>query len=139
MKKKLIILIFIICIILIGLVIIFKNKGNTSNVRIISKKSQIYSKDDIDSAIAVTQKYFKENFEGCSLLEIGYIGDQKNNTYLDKASDYNKEQVIVLTSNFYVSPSGGDGSLNQDFQYKNWIWILVRNKNENWEHVDHGY
>ena len=60
MKKKLIILIFIICIILIGLAIIFKNKGNTSNVRIISKKSQIYSKDDIDSAIAVTQKYFKE-------------------------------------------------------------------------------
>lgn len=139
MKKKLIILIFIICIILIGLAIIFKNKGNTSNVRIISKKSQIYSKDDIDSAIAVTQKYFKENFEGCSLLEIGYIGDQKNNTYLDKASYYNKEQVIVLTSNFYVSPSGGDCSLNQDFQYKNWIWILVRNKNENWEHVDHGY
>ena len=104
MKKKLIILIFIICIILIGLAIIFKNKGNTSNVRIISKKSQIYSKDDIDSAIAVTQKYFKENFEGCSLLEIGYIGDQKNNTYLDKASYYNKEQVIVLSSNFYVSP-----------------------------------
>ena len=139
MKKKLIILIFIICIILIGLAIIFKNKGNTSNVRIISKKSQIYSKDDIDSAIAVTKKYFKENFYKCSLLKIGYIGDERNNEYLDKASYYNKEQVIVLISNFYVSPSGGDGSLNQDFQYENWMWILVRNKNKNWEHVDHGY
>ena len=44
MKKKLIILIFIICIILIGLVIIFKNKGNTSNVRIISKNHKYIQK-----------------------------------------------------------------------------------------------
>lgn len=122
----------IIIILLVGIAAIF-------NMTIISKKSEIYSNNDIDSAINVIQKYFKENFDGCSLLKIAYIGDAKNNSYLDWASRYNKEQVIVLISDFYVSPSGGDGSLNQNFQYKNWVWILVRNKNENWEHVDHGY
>ncbi len=60
-----------------GIVIFNSQKGNISNVNIVLGESEIYSKDDIDKAINVTLKYFKENSNGCSLLEIKYIGDKK--------------------------------------------------------------
>lgn len=139
MKKILIGVIILIVILLVGFTVIFNKKGDISNVNIISKKSDIYSTNDIDSAIDVTLKYFKEHFTGCSMLEIEYIGDEKNNDYIDWATGNNKEEVIVLISSFNVDSSGGDGSLNPNSKYKGWNWILVRNKNGNWEHVDHGY
>ena len=40
---------------------------------------------------------------------------------------------------FDVDSSGGDGSLNPDSTYDNWMWILVRNKDGEWKHVDHGF
>lgn len=139
MKKILIGVIILIVILLVGFTVIFNKKGDISKVNIISKKSDIYSTNDIDSAIDVTLKYFKEHFTGCSMLEIEYIGDEINNNYIDWAKRNNKEEVIVLISSFNVDSSGGDGSLNPNSKYKGWNWILVRNKNGNWEHVDHGY
>ena len=47
--------------------------------------------------------------------------------------------VIVLVSDFYVAPDGGNGSLNQDSTYTDWKWILVRNKGGEWKHLTHGY
>ena len=139
MNKKIIIVTFILVMLLIvGIVIFNSQKGNILNVNIILKESEIYSKDDIDNAIDVTLKYFKENFKGCSLLEIEYIGDEKNNAYFDWATRNNKEEVIVLISNFETNSYCSD-TLNSNSEYKGWNWILVRNKNENWKHVDHGY
>ncbi len=51
----------------------------------------------------------------------------------------NGDEAIVLTSTFDVDGSGGDGSLNPNSTYKDWIWLLVRNKQGEWKHVDHGY
>ena len=83
--------------------------------------------------------YFKENFDGCKLRELQYIGDEKNNDYLDFATRNGAEEVLVFTSTFDVDESGGDGSLNPNDTYKNWKWILVRRSGGEWEHVDHGY
>ena len=58
--------------------------------------------------------------------------------YQSKHSENHKE-FIVLISDFYVYPKGGDGCLNTDYIYKNWNWILERTPNGNWEHKDHGY
>lgn len=46
---------------------------------------------------------------------------------------------MVLLSSFDVDSSGGDGSLNPNSTYDNWMWILVRTKDGQWKHVDHGY
>lgn len=139
MDRELIIVICILVIlIIVGIVVLNSQKGNISNVNIILKESEIYSKDDIDDAIDVTLKYFKENFKGCSLLEITYVGDEKNNDYFDWANRNNKEEVIVLISNFETNSFCSD-TLNPNSEYKGWNWILVRNKNENWKHIDHGY
>ena len=68
-----------------------------------------------------------------------YIGDEKNNDYLDFATRNGADEVLVFTSTFDVDESGGDGSLNPNDTYRNWKWILVRTNGGEWEHVDHGY
>ena len=104
------------------------------------KKSlqNIYSYDDITSAINTVIEYFNENFKGCTLKEIYYAGDNEN-YFKEILQQYGGDEAIVLTSTFDVDGSGGDGSLNPNSTYKDWIWLLVRNKQGEWKHVDHGY
>ena len=113
--------------------------GDVSNVEIIPMESEIYSNEEINSAINVILERFKENYNGCSLLEIEYIGDEKNDEYIDWAERNNKSEVIVFISDFKVAPNAGDGILNSDSEYKGYSWILVRNENENWTYADCGY
>ena len=137
--KKVLLGLLIIILLFVEYVVVFNKKGDVSKVNIISNESKLYSNNDIDSAIDTTIKYFQKYFKGCSLLEIEYIGDEKNNDYLAWATRNNKEEVIVLISSFKVGLFGGDGSLNPNSKYENWNWILVRDKDGKWEHVDHGY
>lgn len=113
--------------------------GNGKNVKITDYSSEIYSDAEIKSAIDVTIDYFKKNFEGCTLTEITYLGDDKIDDWQEFAERNNADDVIVLVSTFEVDASGGDGSLNPNSTYTNWKWILVRTDGGKWKHVDHGY
>ena len=143
--KKIFIGIIVIIAIWIGAFIVEYLKfhsfedGDVSNVKIIPMKSEIYSAEEINSAINVIFERFKEIYNGCSLLKIGYIGDEKNDEYIDWAERNNKSEVIVFISDFKVAPNAGDGILNSDSEYKGYRWILVRNENENWTYADCGY
>ena len=143
--KKILAAILVVIVMWIGYLIIGYLKyhsfesGGVSNVKINPMDSEIYSNEEIDSAINVILEHFKEDYNGCSLLEIEYIGDEKNNDYIDWATRNNKSEVIVFISNFKVAPNGGDGVLNPNSEYDNYSWILVRNENENWKYVDGGY
>ena len=113
--------------------------GDVKNVKILDYSSEIYTDDEIKSAIDVTLDYFKKNFEDCSLIEITYLGDDELDGWQDFAKRNNADDVMVLVSSFKVGASGGDGSLNPNDTYRNWKWILVRTDGGKWEHVDHGY
>lgn len=101
--------------------------------------SQIYSQDEIESAIDVIKKEFIMQWSGCTLTEIYYAGDDWSEDYQEFADRNNADEVIVLLSSFDVDSSGGDGSLSPDSTYNNWNWILVRTDGGQWVHVDHGY
>ena len=144
MKKTLSAVLVVIVVLLGYFVIVYLNrysfeKGDISSVQIIPIESEIYSNNEINSAINVILEYFEENFNGCLLMKIGYIGDEKNSDYINWAKRNNKTDVIVLVSKFKVDSHGGDGSLNPNSEYDEWKWILARNKDEEWKHVDHGY
>ena len=113
--------------------------GDVSDVKILECQSEIYTDEDIKEAIEVTKKYFKKEFSGCTLTEIGYAGDEKSLDYSEWAERNSADEVIVLISSFDVDSSGGDGSLNPNSTYDNWMWILVRSSGGKWQHVDHGY
>ena len=113
--------------------------GNVRDVNRSVYSSAIYTDAEIESAIDVAVAYFKKNFEGCTLTEITYLGDDQQDDWLEFAERNHADDVIVLVSSFDVDASGGDGSLNPNSTYTNWKWILVRNQGGKWEHVDHGY
>lgn len=112
---------------------------NSKDIKTKDVGSDIYSAEDIDTAINTIIKEFKRNWKGCKLTEIYYAGDKISSEYQDWADRNDADEVIVLLSSFDVDHSGGDGSLNPDSTYSNWCWILVRDKGGNWKHVDHGY
>ena len=101
-------------------------------------ESEIYSQEEINSAIDTIQKELKEDWKGCTLTEVYYAGDEISEK---EASNYNAEDVdvMVLLSSMYVARNGGDGSLNTNYTYEDWMWILVKSDNGEWVHVDHGY
>ncbi len=134
MKKLIALVLALICV--MGLVAC---GGNVKNVKITDYSSEIYSDAEIENAIDVAINYFEKNFEGCTLTEITYLGDDKLDDWQEFAERNNADDVMVLVSSFNVDASGGDGSLNPNSTYTNWKWILVRTNGGKWEHVDHGY
>ena len=130
---------FLVIVCLVMSLVLVACGGNVKNVKITDYSSEIYSDAEIENAIDVAINYFKKNFEGCTLTEITYLGDDKLNNWQEFAERNNADDVIVLVSSFNVGASGGDGSLNPNSTYTNWKWILVRTNGGKWEHVDHGY
>ena len=124
---------------LLCLFVIFSGGGDVSNVIIKETESNIYSADDISSAIDTIIDEFYDNWSGCTLTEIYYAVDNYSLEYQDWADRNGADEVIVLLSSFDVDSSGGDGTLNPNSTYGNWNWILVRNNGGKWKHVDHGY
>ncbi|MBE6919460.1 MAG: hypothetical protein E7469_07235 [Ruminococcaceae bacterium] len=111
----------------------------SGNVLITNEASDIYQVEEIEAAMDVAQRYFRLNFKGCTMTEIGYIGDEKWAAMEDYATEYGVDQAIVLTSTFETDRRGGDGSLNANETYRNWKWILIRDLGGEWSHADHGY
>ena len=100
--------------------------------------SEIYSQEDIDTAIDVIAREFDANWTGCTLKEIYYGGDELVKENESRAADYDADQVMVLLSTFDVKEDY-QGSLEPGTTYKDWNWILVRKDGGKWQHVDHGY
>lgn len=124
-------LLFVLCLSACG--------GKVSDAKTHNVESELYSQQDIAAAIDVIKREFKSNWKGCSLTEIYYAGDDKLAAYQDRTERNNADEAIVLLSSFDVDSSGGDGSLNPNSTYDNWMWILVRSSGGQWWHVDHGY
>lgn len=129
--------IFLVCMVMI--ISLSACGGNVKNVNVVDVESEIYTSDDINSAIETIVKEFDKDWKGCTLKEIYYAGDETSKNYQDWADRNNADEVIVLLSSFDVDSSGGDGSLNPNSTYDDWNWILVRNTGGQWKHVDHGY
>ena len=69
-----------------------------------------------------------------TLNTIYYAGDEV-------CADETRERgvkTIVLMSDF-TTGNYDFGSLNSNYTYTNWSWILIENEHGRWEHIDHGY
>ena len=140
-RKNVIFYIFIIGIIgsLLFFLFIYR-KGDILHVKRVIPKSEQYSKKDIEAAMDVVEYKFYKMFEGCNLTDLWY--DEKLS--LASAEGWNDEpdqkETMILLSNFKVDSAGGDGSLNPGDTYRNWQWILERDKgSRKWKLVTWGY
>ena len=134
--KKIFVIILLIGVMVFGLCAC---GGNVTNVEVEPYESELYTDKDIEAAIRVTKRYFKSQFSGCKLTKLYYAGDETSKEHTEWAERHDADEAIVFKSSFDVDSSGGDGSLNPNSTYSNWMWILVREEGGRWRHVDHGY
>ena len=133
------------CLLLLSLLILpacggpSNKPGNVNDVTVEPVESVYFSQSEINAAIRVAKKYFHDEFNGCTLLTIRYVGDEQAEEMQEWAAEYGADRVIILVSDFYVSKNGGDGSLNTDYTYTGWNWILSQTGSGGWVHRDHGY
>ena len=113
--------------------------GSVKNVQTEEVASERYSQKDIEAAIGAIKKEFVRNWNGCTLTEISYAGDDVSENHRKWAERNGADEVIVLTSSFDVAEQGASPSLNPGSTYTRWMWILVRSEGGTWQHVDHGY
>ena len=123
-------------------------KGNTSKATIDYGESKIYSKKDMDSAIKVLKKKFKE-FDDCELHSIRYSSDNENSAeniawvnnikpqeYKDKNIKFT--QVIMFYTNFHT-PKKSSGSFNLDTEMEDYQWWFARVDGGEWVYISSGY
>ena len=152
MSKKKLLSIFSI-ILMIAVLTISKNvseaSGDISKVRIVYGVSEIYSREDMDSAIKIIKDCFSK-WDGCKLHSIRYTDDDYCNTEkniqwmneLAKGQGYEPKftQCIAFFSDFH-SPTNPDNNttFNVDQEYINWSWYLARIDNGEWKLLTFGY
>lgn len=121
-------------------------KADMSNVKIDYGTSSLYSKEDMDAAIAVIKKQFS-SFEGCQLHSLSYKSDEECSrednlawmNKLEKAND-NREvftECIAFDSSFH-SPKKSSGAWEPDTEYT-WSWWLARSEGGAWKLMTWGY
>ena len=113
--------------------------GDISEVGRQMGESERYTKAEISRAMDQVEDHFRNEFDGCKLLDLRYDEEKTRAEAEEWAQQYGADEAIVLYSDFEVDSSGGDGSLNPDSTYRNWKWILTRSGNGAWELKTWGY
>ena len=118
----------------------------SSEVKIDYGSSELYTKEDMDAAIAVIKREFS-TWHGCELHRIYYVSDEKSITdtleWMNKLADANglteeMTQCIMFESDFH-SPRHGGGAWNPDQEYTRWQWWLARSNDGKWQLLTWGY
>ena len=113
--------------------------GNVSEVTVTPWESERFSDAEVKGAIAAAERYFRKNFDGCTLTEITYAGDEWSEAEAEYAVRAGVDEVLVLTSSFTVAEHGASPALNPGGTYEGYSWILGRSGHGPWRHLDHGY
>ena len=133
----------ILVIAVVGVVLFFINNfmlGSVKGINQTIEKSELYSEKDIKKAMTIVKHQFKLEFRGCKLTDLWYEEDINISSANSWADQYNADEAIIILSNFDAGSSGGDGSLNPNGTYKDWQWILIRDKGDKtWKLKTWGY
>ena len=93
--------------------------------------SQIFSEEDINSAMDKTESYFKKNMQGCTMTAIGYGGDKASNNQLESRKrnpGFKFNQVMVINIDFDVRI--GSSNFESGTERKDYVIVLARKDDE---------
>ena len=107
-------------------------------VSIGSFSSVYFNSDDYDAAVQEVMTAFKE-YEGCTLKEIGYAGDEAVKAEAESRG-LAPEQIIVLKSTFTTDDKDHGLVFEPNQTYKDYLWILTRSTSADpfWTVADRG-
>lgn len=104
---------------------------------IVGEKSSVYTEADINEAFDVVLDCFRKEFDGCTLIELGYAGDDTLSEQKEWARQYEADECILLVCSFETD--GTAGPLNPNSTYENYKWVLTRTGGGEWEIKTNGY
>ena len=118
---------------------------DSPNIEISSSSSQLFSQKEIQNAIDCVVNNF--DFPYSKLTKVWYDEEKSKllvNDYFKYRGDDTKnieiKDMIILLANFDVAPHDEPTSLEPNSTYKDYLWILIKNKDTNtWEIIDSGY
>ena len=140
MKKRIIIILVVLLAVIGAIVNAFLNRGgDVSKVRTSFTSTDYHSEDDIKQSMKIVKDFFQKKFKGCTLTDLWYDDAVSLDAENEWKQQYNGEEAIILSSNFDVDASGGDGSLDPNETYTDWQWILVKNSDGEWKLETYGY
>lgn len=105
--------------------------GDVSIYRTHEVASELFTQEEISDAIIAVEDYFFMNYEGATLIELYYAGDER--------SSLDGQGTLVLISTFDTDDRGVDGSFPQNATIPEWSWALMKNADGYWEVVNYGY
>jgi predicted small secreted protein len=111
--------------------------GDVSAVARRIGRCERFSESQIADAMDKVESFFRDGYDDCKLLRLEYDEEKTLEEARGWTDQYGAE-AIVLVSDFYVWPGGGDGSLQENETYENWKWILVKTA-IGWELKTWGY
>ena len=100
--------------------------------------SAVYTERDIADAMEVVLEWFYGKTD-MMLMNVSYIGDENLADFKEWADRNNADEVIVILTDFYISPFSDNPVMTSGAKYKAYSWILVRTSGGEWEIVDQGY
>lgn len=139
MKKKILTAVMIAVILILNKV--------TASERIDYGHSEIFSREDMDSAITI----IKENFQRweCEIHSIRYTDDEYCNTeenikWMNELAegrniDIKFDECIAFFSDFHSPRNNNNVTLESDIEYKNWTWYFARSNKGQWHLMTFGY
>lgn len=98
--------------------------GCGSGVKVGSFSSLYFNSDEFQEAVNELLTYFK-SFEGCTLTEINYAGDDAVRAEAE-ARGLPNELVMVMESTFTTDGENHENGLEPNFTYENYRWIFTR-------------
>ena len=110
--------------------------------------SSIYTREDMDAAIAKIQAEFR-TWKGCELHAVRYMSDdcnsERNIEWMNELANVRNqppffEQCIAFESEFHSPKEPPEASAwEPDKEYVGWQWWLARRSGEDWILLTNGY
>lgn len=115
------------------------NEENETGIEKVQVDSEIYTQDDIESAMDLVLENFEENYIGATITKITYVGDERKSDFDIYKETYEVDEVIILYSDLYTESTIGDIPFDVNSEYEDYPWVLARKADEDWEIRSWGY
>ena len=117
----------------------FGEIGNIDNLKVTIGDSDLYTKEELQSAVGYILGKFQVDFTDCEMTKLNY--DEALSLSQSKvwADQYGADEAIVFTSTFNTTENYRELNMEPGQVCEGYNWILTRNEGEDWTLQTWGY
>lgn len=117
----------------------FGEIGNIDNLKVTIGDSNLYTKEELQSAVGYILGRFQVDFTDCVMTELNYDEAFSLSQCQVWADQYGADEAIVLTCTFNTTENYRELNMEPGQVCEGYNWILTRNEGEDWTLQTWGY